>query len=185
MKGQQVARVKHIKKARASKKNRKCVTCGHSVQPGEAYKRIDKMSGPRSSYTLIFCSEHNPRTSHLLSGRNAELAEIVESIEDSLDGIEENADIESALESAVSDIEEFSSNIRESAENMEMGFGHSTAQTEAMNETANELEEWVSNIESLIEEAKYASESDDDERDFVSEIRDTLGEQPDLNLTGY
>ena len=109
-----VAKVKFIQKARASRQPRICLRCGHEVAPGESYRRIDKKTGPRSSTTLIFCTEHHPRQSHLLSGRAGELASLTEGLEDSLaTGPRE------ALEAFCDDMEGFCDSVEEAAQNIE------------------------------------------------------------------
>ena len=177
-----MAKVQHIKRARASKKTRACRICGHVVQAGEPYKKIAKRVGMTSSTIIVFCQEHNPRSSDLLSGRSAELAEIVENIEDGLLLAEQDKDaVQSALESAGDEIESFAESVRESGTNIEEGLGHSTMQSDSMSETADALDEWGRQLTELGEEVE---DEDDDERDFAQEARDIMGEQPELNLTG-
>ena len=172
-----MAKVQHIKKARASKKPRRCVTCQHEIQVGESYKKVAKRTG-RGGYTLNFCADHHPRPSHLLSGRSAELAEVVESAEGWLERVERGEEeLAVALDSIKEDIGNFAADIRESAENMEEGFGHSTAQTEAMSGTADTLEEWAERFGELDEES-------DDIESVIEEARELIAEEPTLELTG-
>ena len=176
-----MARVTYIKAAKKSKFTRNCTTCGHSVQPGESYKRLPKKTGPASGYTLIFCYRHSPRSSHFASGREAELSQIVEGLEDTLKEFADDADtddIQSAIESSLDEIEEFASSLREGADNMEMGFGHTTTRSEAMSETADELDDWREQLNSVAESGS------DESQDLIAELQDILAEQPDLNLTG-
>ena len=174
-----MAKVQHIGKARGSKFTRRCTVCGHEVQSGEAYKRIEKKTGPTSGYSIIFCGEHSPSPSHFLSGREAELAQIIEAFEDTLNNVSEDDEIKDVVESSLEEIEEFASSLRDGADNMEAGFGHATAQSENMSQSADDLDEWRSELESL-------AESGDDEcnEDVVSQLRDMLGGVPDLNVVG-
>ena len=147
-----MAKVQTINKARKSTKPRLCKECRHEIQVGETYRKIAKKTGPRSSFTLFFCQDHHPRTSDTLSGRSAELAGITESYSDATVNCgEDKSDIEtykSALSDMAESVKGLAEEIKESAENMEQGFGHETQQTEAMNETATNLEEWGDNLES-------------------------------------
>ena len=179
-----MARVQRIKKARVSKKRRSCRICGSEVQLGESYKKIEKKTGPRSSQTLIFCHQHEPRPSHSSSGRSSELAEMQEDYEDGMkiagDDLTDQAE---ALSAFASGIEELSGSIRESAESIESGFGHSTAQSEAMASTAEELETWAQEMES---HATSVPESDDasEIQDWISEVESLIGNEPPLDLQG-
>ena len=54
-------RINSVQSARASKKERRCATCRHEIQAGETYRYIDKKTGPRSGYRVIFCSSQLPQ----------------------------------------------------------------------------------------------------------------------------
>lgn len=177
-----MASVKHIKKARQSKRQRACAICRHIINVGESYKIVSRRSGSRGIKTF-FCQSHSPRPSHLLSGRSADLASIVESIEDGIQSAGDDTEaLQSVMQEAASDIEDFAAEIQESADNIEDGFGHSTMQSEAMADTANNLEEWAVKFTDLADEIDTAD--DDSDFDYFEEANDLIGEQPELELQG-
>lgn len=174
-----MARVTHVKKARASRQDRSCATCRTEVRVGESYKWIDKKTGPTSSITLWFCKDHNPKGSHLASGRTAELLTIVEGFEESIPGFENlySSDFQSAVGSLAEEIKDFTNEIEESAQAIEDGLGHATSQSENMNETVHELRAWGDEIEHL---AGWL-ESEEGAIDLIIAM---VSEVPDLNLQG-
>ena len=146
-----MAKVKQITKAGKSTKTRRCTICGHEVQVGESYKFVSKRTGPAGGYRLIFCSDHSPRQSHLLSGRSAQLARIGEDFTDTINALDvdgENimGELSDALTSAADEVESMSDEIKDASSSLEEGFGHATAQSEAMAETATELSDWAERI---------------------------------------
>ena len=140
-----MARVQTVAAARASTKPRICRQCQHEIQTGEPYKFVAKKTGPRSSVRLIWCREHFPKQSDLLSGRASDFARITEGFDeakkDSLTGMQ------SALSNLSEDIREFAQDIKDSADSIEQGFGHPTAQSESMSNTADELEQWADRLQ--------------------------------------
>ena len=166
-----MARIKTVKKARASKKPRRCTICQHEVQLGESYKFIEKKTGPRTSLTLTFCDGCNPRPSHLLSGRAAEYQRILEDYQYATK--ETNEEMKDALDDLANNIADFASELDESGQAIEDGFGHATSQSEAMRDTATTMKEWA---EKLSEHAEAYP------LDWYSEAESLSGEEPDLEL---
>ena len=184
-----MARIQHIKKARASKKTRRCRTCQTDIQVGEYYKKIAKKTGPRSSFTAYWCYRHNPKYSDTLSGRSQDLAIIQEDFDEAMskssgepsDGF---VDITQALEDGANSVEEMGEDIRLSAESIEDGFGHSTAQSEAMTETADEFDTWASEIRDVAARADEFEKTDDGLAEYTTEAEEVMQQTPDLNLQG-
>lgn len=205
-----MARVRHIQKAQASTKTRRCRACGHEIQPGEPYKYVDKKTGPRSGHRLIWCQEHSPKPSDLASGRTADLMVMVEGFDATLtvtreikDNRERMEALSGDLDGFIEEIEGFAQEIRDGAESIEDGFGHPTSQSEAMSETADAFDEWAegvrqaqSEIDSRIsnadededEEGNYEEGegpiSDDEADDLFGQAEEALNQEPDLNLQG-
>ena len=171
-----MARIITIKRARASKNPRPCVICHHEVQPGESYRYIDKKTGPRSGYRLNFCFKHDPRPSHRLSGRAAELQQIIEDAEDALAAPETVKDVADALRNAAEEAEMLADDIRTSAQSIEDGFGHETPQTESMNEAAENIDEWVEKLRDVAQEIHDEDNQDDEEAE--AENQDQQRENP-------
>ena len=184
-------KVKNITKASKSTKVRRCAICGHEIQVGEPYKFVAKRTGPAGGYRLIFCKDHRPRQSHLLSGRSAELAQITEGFDDSVRQLNQHdrdslPDVVTALNDAADEIDNMAGDIMGSAESLEEGFGHPTGQSEAMTETANELGVWAELIRARATEIDSADPDDEETTpdDHISSAEEVMGEGPDLNLTG-
>ena len=163
-----MARIQRIQKARKTPIPRRCVICGYEVQPGEPYKKVVKRVGPRGSLTLNFCKAHDPKPSHLLSGRNQELAEITEGFEDDMGLLDQHDNrskyttavgvISAAVEAVRDSIETMADEIETGASNIEEGFGTSTTQSEAMEETAEELTKWKDSLTEFIDELPSTDE---------------------------
>lgn len=177
-----MARVKHVKKARASKRPRICLLCPHEVQVGEPYKYIAKKTGPRSSQTLVFCKDCNPRPSHSLSGRSAEWASIRESFDDDKGSDPSPEQMRDALDGYGSSMNEFAEEISEAAQAIEDGFEHPTMQSEAMSGTADEFQDLASRIEYHVNE--FPEDHPGEMDDWMSEAESLADEEPDLNLQG-
>ena len=188
-----MARVRHVKLARKSKKTRKCRVCGHEIEPGESYKYVAKKTGPRSSITLTWCAIHSPKPSDLLSGRSAELACITEAFESSLSEIDENTEdqekiklnvstLKSICEDTASAVEDLADDIRESAEAIQDGLGHETSQSENMTNTADELETWRYELSEQGENID-AEDEDLDFEDLMENVKEWQNGEPELILT--
>ena len=169
-------RIKHIKKARKSSRDRNCRICAHTVQPGESYKFLAKRTGPRSSTKYFYCKDHHPRPSHMLSGRTAELTEMVEGFDDS---INEGIAIRESLESFNADLESFIDDVQNGASSIEEYFGQ-TEQSSAMDDAAEQLRNW---LEELHDIENSLPEDDEIEDGIVSQVQDLISSQPDVNFT--
>jgi len=137
-------KITQVKAARASDKVRKCRQCGHEIAVGESYKHFTKRFSP----TVFFCSEHSPKGSDLVGGKAGDLIRIGEDLEENLNGAETVEDIESALDTAVQEANDLADQLRESASNIEDGFGHATMMSEEIEGRADDIETWVGELES-------------------------------------
>ena len=151
---------------------------------------VAKRTGPAGGFKLFFCADHEPRPSHLSSGREQEALEIVESVEDDLAGLADNPDdalarVDETLASAAEMIETLREEIEEGAANIEDGMGHATAQSEAMEETAYALEEWGDKFTSYAEELPEALDEDEFTLEGIVEtVHGLLAEIPDIEVSG-
>lgn len=193
-------RINHIKRAKASTKQRLCLICGHEVQVGEAYKYIEKRTGFRSgSIRLIYCYQHSPRPSHMASGRTAEFLGLQEGIEEDINSFasklfderggvidhltsEDIDNLRQIAETAEDNINTLREEIEESVQNIENGFGHSTPNSEAMTETADGLMEWQEKFRTVKDD--LSGDSIEEGKDPIEEIRTALEDVPEFNLVG-
>ena len=181
-----MAKVQHIQRARASKTTRQCSVCRHEIQVGEPYKKIDKKTGPVSGYTLVWCKDHNPKPSDQASGRTADMYRIDESISEAIMNNQYDLSTEEGrqelCEVAAVDWESFGDEIDESAENIESGFGHGTAQSEIMRETANSFRDWAERFRNDLDTAPDDDNPEEFATTFLDAFNDLMGEQPELEL---
>ena len=168
-----MAKVISVKSARISAKVRRCVTCGHEIGVGESYKHMSKMTGPRSSITLNFCSKHYQRPSHHASGNRADFLREMEGTEDAIDALARKsgditvedliADATSILESLSESVESIGDAYRESADNIVDGFGHETFLSEELAEHADDIESFKDDLENAVGDLEnLVDESDHD-----------------------
>lgn len=126
-------RVRHVKSARHSKKERKCAVCGNEIQVGESYKYVRMRRGFAHRYTVMrfWCHEHNPGKYEFVSNEKTRaLMEAEDELTKALAGDFDRLDAEDAFQAAADAVEEIAEMHRESAHNIEEGFGHPTEQSE-------------------------------------------------------
>ena len=162
-----MARVTVVKKARVSKYERKCdfPGCGHVIAPGDGFKHISpRVPGSLGSVTRYRCLTHPDwhlwEYSSSLSARIAEIQydgnnEILQSDENTIE------DLPTILGEK---IRELADEKRESAQNIEDGFGHSTSLSDELNGQAYELESWADSVESVDILGGKPEEEDEDEK---------------------
>lgn len=141
-----MARVTHVKKAA---KPHKCQRCGRDIAKGDPYKHISPRTHRAArGRKLVRCAECPDwqvwEYSNSLSARIQQIqyegAKMIEAAEDNLE------DVPGELASAIRDLAEEK---RESATNIEYGFGHATSQSDELNQTADDLDGWADEIEDL------------------------------------
>ena len=157
----------HIASARAAAKPRTCAICRHQVQVGEPYKHITHKTGPSSGFRENFCHQCSPRPSHFLSGRARQLAEICETFEDNANQAW-LPDLKEALTTLAEDINGLADDIQDSADSITDGMGHSTAQSDAMEETARDLQDWADALTAHAEDCPDTREADCEEHGQVA-----------------
>ena len=130
--------------------NHRCERDDREIRPGDPYKYIDIKTGPRSSRRLIRCGEcPSWFVWEYSTSLSALLAEVEHNFFEGLKGAREDNDIQTALQEAAERIREIAEEKRESAQSMEDGFGHSTSQTEELNDQADQLDDWANEVESV------------------------------------
>lgn len=129
---------------------RTCEECRLPIEVGTSYKHVTPKSGPyggTTRYRHATCSDWQPwDLSGALWARVAQIVHDAEAMEFTEDM--EVEDMESVMDDAVTAIQELAEEKRESAQNIEDGFGHATTASEELNEVADELENWASSMES-------------------------------------
>lgn len=129
----------------------KCEACGKTIEPGQPYKHVTPKSGPyggRTRNRCAACPSWQPWD--LSNALWARQAQIESSAMDAFpDGFEETDDLDSWAEDAASEIEALAEEKRESAQNIEDGFGHETYQSQELNEVADGLDTWADNVRSI------------------------------------
>lgn len=180
-------RVHRVK--RAAKPQGLCEVCLLTIQAGTAYNWIKSRYGPKRS-RHAHCRPFRP--SDLTSNdKLSELYAIQEAIEDDVGawGILEQTDLSnliSALEDGAEAARGVAEQYRESAENIESGFGHATSQSEELASNGDEVDGWADELEQLSTGLEPAPEGDWPEDwdpvewrdDIVSQITDVVGQLP-------
>lgn len=149
-----ITRVKSARKRYDAEGNAKplltCDTCSRSIEVGSSYKHMSIKTGPYSSRQLVRCAicpdwqiwEYSTSTS-------ARLAEIAHNVRLAASDAEDKEYVESALSDAAEAVREIANEKREAAQNIEDGFGHSTSQSDELNELADNLDSWADEIEAI------------------------------------
>jgi hypothetical protein len=125
-----------------------CDSCRKPIEVGTPYKWIAPKSGPYGGRRLNR-HEHCPTWNvwEYSSSLSARLAQISHDFWTAFDGgFDSQDDVTSMLESAADEIEALSEEKRESAQNIEDGFGHPTSASEELEDTAQSLEDWAQEV---------------------------------------
>jgi len=143
--------VTHVKK---SQKPQTCEKCGKKIPVGSSYKHCSPRAHRAArGYKRIRCDScPSWRPSELTSsGALSALYGAQESAEDALDEWDGESidDVRSILEDCASGIREAAETYRESAQNIEDGFGHSTSTSEDLVAKADNLESGADEVESV------------------------------------
>lgn len=126
--------------------NRKCDKCGEEIAVGQPYKHMSPKSGPYGGRMLIRCDTcPSWNVWEYSSSLSARVAEATHDFD--VSNAESEDEVTDALSTVAEAIREIASEKRESAENMESGFGHATYQSDELNETADSLDSWADEIE--------------------------------------
>lgn len=155
--------------------NEKCERCGKEITPGSPYKWIAPKSGPYGGHKRTRCAEcPGWRPSETTSST---IKSIVygaqENFSDELMGIEDIESLVDAVHTVGESYREAGEAARESATNIEDGFGHATYQSDELNERADSLESAADELENW----EPSNEVDEDacrteaEEEILDELR--------------
>lgn len=129
--------------------NHKCETCTNEIVPGSPYKWVKPKIGPFGGPKRIRCQDcPDWRPWDLSNSLSAQLSRVSHEFQDRLTGVDSVDDVKQALSEVADEIRGIAEDKRESAQNMEEGFGHATSQSDDLNETADNLDSWADEIES-------------------------------------
>jgi hypothetical protein len=141
-----------------------CDHCHQPIEVGTPYKHITPKSGPYGG---------RKRTRHescpgwqvwdYSSSLSAQTARIAYDFSNAIANVEDPEDVTSALTDAATEVREIAEQKRESASNIEEGFGHPTSQSEELESMADELDGWADEIEQA--DVPDLPEPDDEECD--------------------
>jgi len=175
-----------------------CDFCKKPIEIGTPYKHITPKSGPYGG---------RKRTRHescptwqvweYSSSLSARTAQISFEFENALSNVETPDDVQSALDDAAASVREIAEEKRESASNIEDGFGHPTSASEELEQVADDLDGWADEIESVDipelpepepitkwyvngpEAQSLAEDGFEDEQDARDALENHLAENPD------
>jgi hypothetical protein len=130
------------------KPNSKCEACGKEIKVGDPYKHVTVKSsyGGTKHIRCADCPTWQPWD--LSNSLSARLSQVSHDFEEAVQGASEPGDVEAALSDAAQAVRDIAEEKRESASNIEEGFGHSTSMSEELEQTAEALDSWADEIES-------------------------------------
>ena len=151
-KGNRPARPIFITKTEADKSQplplHKCGKCGKTIEVGDPYKWIKPKSGPYGGRLMVRCAACPTwNVWDYSSSLSAQVARIEH--EADLDGVETLEDAQAVAQEAADAIRELAEQKRESASNIEDGFGHATYQSEELEQQADDLDTWADEVEGI------------------------------------
>lgn len=142
-----------------------CGKCGDTIKVGDPYKWIKPKSGPYGGRLMVRCG---PCPTWNVWDYSSSLSARVAQIENdaSLDGAESLEDAQAVAGEAAEAIRDLANEKRESASNIEDGFGHATYQSEELEQQADDLDTWADEVEGTEfpdpEDADYLDQEDVD-----------------------
>lgn len=123
-----------------------CQIHGGKILPGDAYKHITPKSGPYGGWQRSRHAEHPSwQVWEYSNSLSARIAQIQDGF--TLDGLESEDDVTDALLNMAEEIRSLAEEKREGAANIEDGFGHSTYQSEELEQVADDLDSWADDVE--------------------------------------
>jgi hypothetical protein len=125
-----------------------CDKCAKTIEVGSPYKHMSPKSGPYGGRRLVRC-EACPdwQVWEYSSSLSARLSEISYYFWENLAEVTNADDVTDALANAAQAVTDIAEEKRESAQNIEDGFQHSTYQSDELNQQADDLEAWAQEIE--------------------------------------
>ena len=172
----------------------RCEKCGWEIKVGESYKWIKPKSGPYGGRTRYRCSTcRNWRPSETTSST---IKGIVYSAQENFDDITSGLNPEGGLDAIIEAINDVAEGYREAAEaaresasNIEDGFGHPTFQSEELEERADSLESAADSCESWdgedFDEEEPTLEDFSEEEDPDAALADAIGEWEDQRQSWF
>lgn len=126
-----------------------CDKCHQPIEVGTPYKWIKPRSGPyggrkRSRHASCPTWEQWEYSQSL----SARIAQVVATARAAVEEATTPDEVTAALEEAASEVNALAEEKRDSASSLEEGFGHPTSQSDELNDIADQLESWASDIES-------------------------------------
>jgi len=152
--------------------NYKCGKCGCEIKVGDPYKHITPKSGPYGGRTMRRCASCPQwQVWEYSSSLSARVAEISHDFWNEVDNASDADEVQECLNSAAERVREIAEEKREGASNIEDGFGHSTYQSDELNDVADQLDSWADDIESAdIPDYPEAEEHDCDDCEGSGEV---------------
>jgi hypothetical protein len=138
-------RINYVDKA--AKDQGKCEHCGQAIPKGYGYKWIKPRYGGKRRRHLT-CPSWRP--SEMTSSKMSGVLAAQEGFDDFLSGWNPEdgvGAVTDALSTAADEIRGVAEEYRESAQNIEDGFGHEVYMSQELNEKADELESWADDVE--------------------------------------
>lgn len=169
-----MARVTYVKSAKGRKdgRARKCSQCGTEILPGQSYKWFANRIG-RYSQRKDFCADCRIRPS--MQTTSPHLQTIYAGQENAEDALAAGgnemtlSDIADAVRGYAEALREASESYGESADNMEDGFGHETANSQEIREKADECESIADTVEGAADEIESMDDPDAEEDEFADD----------------
>ena len=125
-----------------------CDHCRKDIEIGTPYKHISPKSGPYGGRQL---NRHEScptwQVWEYSSSMSARIAQIENDYTTEISGADSEDTISSALETMAEAVRSLGEEKRESASNIEEGFGHPTSSSEELNDIADNLDTWADEIE--------------------------------------
>lgn len=188
----QSARVRIDKTTGEQKPLRQCEQCSKEITVGSAYKHISIKTGPRSALTRYRCADcPDWQIWDYSSSLQARIAQIDYQARQDMAAVEDIPSVENVLSETGDAIRDLADEKRTNAQNIEDGFGHSTAQSEELAEQADALDDWAQEFESVdIPELPDPEEADCETCSGTGQITEegakpVMQQCPDCSGTGH
>jgi len=150
----------------------KCGKCGTTIEVGMPYKHISPKSGPYGGRRMVRCAScPSWQVWEYSSSLSARTAEIAHDFWNALAECDDEDSVQTTLNDAAERVREIAEEKREGASNIEEGFGHSTYQSDELNDIADQLDSWADEIEgATIPEYPEAEEQDCEDCEGSGEV---------------
>lgn len=128
--------------------NYTCDGCGKEILVGQPYKHVTPKSGPYGGRKRTRCGTCPAwQVWELSQSLSARTAEIMHNAHEAFGEPETTEAVTEVLSNVADEIRSLAEEKRESASNIEDGFGHPTSASEELNEIADQLESWADDVE--------------------------------------